>query len=211
MDNFSLSKFMYETVACGATNQLPVSSVCNARCLFCSNKMNPFKIHRVGFRPLEDVKKGIALLSPQPVPEIRIGDSLPGRISEGEALLHPDIFEILRLVREKNQTSVIQVSTNGTMLTRKFIEKLKPFQPLKVTISYHSNTPRNWRRIFNLKEDKYKTASDSFFLLLKEGFLIEVVIVPLPKLVGYPDIEDTLKYLLKSPPRSTWRTRWRKL
>lgn len=108
----TLSKFMYETVAIGATNQLPISSVCNARCMFCSNEMNPFKIHRVGFRPLDDVKKGIALLDPNSLAEIRPGDSLPGRISEGEALLHPELMAILSLIREKTPNNVIQINTD---------------------------------------------------------------------------------------------------
>jgi len=85
-DALTLSKYMYETIAIGAGNQLPISSVCNAKCIFCSNNMNPFPIYREGFRSLKDVKKGIALLDANNSVEIRIGDSLPGRISEGEAL-----------------------------------------------------------------------------------------------------------------------------
>lgn len=191
--NMRLSKFMYETVSGGFTSQLPISSVCNARCIFCSNNMNPFPIYREGFRPLEDVKKGIALLDPSAPHEIRLGDSLPGRISEGEALLHPDIFEIFQLIREKFKGRTIQINTNGTMLTKEFVEKLVPFKPIKLSISYHSDNPEYWCKIFKLKQEEYKIARNSFFYLQKYKFLIEGVIVPLPKLVGYADIENTIK------------------
>ena len=59
--------------------------------------MNPFPIARLGFRPLDDIKKGIALLDQNPAGEVRIGDSLPGRISEGEALLHLELGEKLKV------------------------------------------------------------------------------------------------------------------
>jgi uncharacterized Fe-S cluster-containing radical SAM superfamily protein len=193
-DALTLSKYMYETIAIGSTNQLPISSVCSAKCIFCSNHMNPFPIHREGFRDLDDVKKGIALLNPG-AKEIRMGDSLPGRISEGEALLHPEILTILELVREKSPKSVIQVNTNGTMLTTEFIESLERFKPMRFTISYHSDNPEHWCKIFNLGMEKYTTARNCFFQLLQKEFDMQAVIVPVPNLVGYEDLENTIKAL----------------
>lgn len=195
----SLSEYMYETVAAGSTNQLPISSVCNASCIFCSNNMNPFHIQRIGFRSLDDIKKGIALLDPNTASEIRIGDSLPGRISEGEALLHPEILTILKIIRDKVPGKVIQVNTNGTLLTKDFIESLIPFKPMKFTISYHSDNLEYWCKIFNFNmergKEKYDIARNSFFLLKKNEFFVEATIVPLPTLVGYNDLENTIKNL----------------
>ncbi|MDD2654857.1 MAG: radical SAM protein [Candidatus Omnitrophica bacterium] len=193
MHDLKLSKYMYETFAIGSNNQLPISSVCNGQCIFCSNNMNPFTIYREGFRPLADIKKGLALLNVGPNEEIRIGDSLPGRISEGEALLHPDILKVLRLIRERFPGNVIQMNTNGTILEKSFIEKLIPFKPLKFTISYHSDNPKFWCKIFKLKENKYKIVREAFFNLSKNGFIIQAALVPLPHLVGYDDIENTIK------------------
>jgi hypothetical protein len=195
MHEMKVSKFLYETLASGYTNQLPIASVCNGHCFFCSNDMNPFPIYREGFRPLEDVKRGIALLDPVSPVDIRIGDSLPGRISEGEALRHPQVFDILKLVRNKIPNKVIQANTNATVLTPEFIEKLKPFKPMKLSISYHSDSPEHWCRIFGLGQNDYQTARKSFFHLAKEQFLVEGVIVPLPSLVGWEDIEKTVNSL----------------
>ena len=191
----TLSKYMYETVSVGATNQLPISSVCNAKCIFCSNEMNPFPIYREGFRPLDDVKRGIALLDANNSAEIRLGDSLPGRISEGEALLHPELFTILKLIRKKAPNRVIQANTNGTMLTNEFIEKLEQFKPMKFSISYHSDKKEHWCKIFNLNEEKYMVARNCFHQLMQKQFIVEGVIVPLPELVGYEDLENTIRSL----------------
>ncbi len=193
-ETLTFSKYMYETIASGSTNQLPISSVCSANCIFCSNDMNPFPIYREGFRTLDDIKKGITFLNTNAA-EIRLGDSLPGRISEGEALLHPEILRVLKLVREKSPQSVIQVSTNGTMLTKEFIDSLEPFKPMRFTISYHSDNPEHWSTIFNLDMEKYKTARNCFFQLQQKGFDVQGVIVPVPSLVGYEDLENTIKAL----------------
>ncbi|MCJ7612785.1 MAG: TRAP transporter substrate-binding protein DctP, partial [Candidatus Aminicenantes bacterium] len=195
MHEMKVSKFLYETLAGGYTNQLPIASVCNGHCFFCSNDMNPFPIYREGFRPLEDVKRGIALLDPASPAEVRIGDSLPGRVSEGEALRHPQIFDILKLIRQKIPNKVIQANTNGTVLTPEFIDKLKAFQPMRFSISYHSDTQEQWCRIFGLGEKDFQTARKAFFHLAKEKFLVEGVIVPLPSLVGWDDIEKTVNSL----------------
>ena len=144
---------------------------------------------------MDDIKKGLALLSPPPNGEIRIGDSLPGRISEGEALLHPDILEVLKLIRARFPGNVIQMNTNGTPLTKSLIEKLMPYKPIRFTISYHSDNRKFWCKIFNLKEDKYMIAREAFFNLSKNGFIIQAAMVPLPHLVGYDDIENTIKAL----------------
>jgi len=135
------------------------------------------------------------MLSPAGNVEVRLGDSLPGRVSEGEALLHPDILTILKLVRKKFPSNVIQANTNGTMLTKEFIEKLEEFNPMKLTISYHSDNSENWQKIFNLGEEHYRIARSSFLQLRMKKFFVEATIVPLPALVGYDDLEKTFDAL----------------
>lgn len=189
----TVSKFLYESLASASTNQLPLSSVCNASCFFCSNCANPFPIIREGFRPLDDVMKGITFLDGKD--EIRLGDSLPGRISEGEALLHPEILTILKLLREHFPATPIQIPTNGILLTPEFIGKLVPFRPLKLTISYHSDDPVHWCRIFSRGRDCHRVAREAFAHLLRNGFDIEGALVPMPALVGYEDLENTIRTL----------------
>ena len=195
----NVSKYMYETMAAPGSagymaNQLPISSVCDAQCFFCSNEMNPFEILREKFRDMDDIKRGIAVLDPN-APVINIGDSLPGRISEGEALVHPKIFEVLGLIRRKCSNSTIQVTTNATKFTEDFLRQLVPFLPMKFTISYQSHDETNWCKIFDSPERKFKVAEGSWPLLQKYGFQVEANMTPMPSMVGYGDIENTIKFL----------------
>lgn len=193
MNTTRYSKYLLETLSTGTTSQLPISATCNAKCLFCSNNNNPFPIRREEFRSLEDVKRGLCLIDPKS-PTISISDTLPGRMFEGEALLHPRIIEIFKLIRGRTQ-AMIQLITNGTLLTEELIKKLVPFKPIFFTVSYHSDDPDNWCRAFGLGKDKYRIAHDSFFLLAKNGFFMNAVIVPLVKLYGYKDVENTINHL----------------
>ena len=194
-DSMGVSKYMYEQIAGGYDNQLPLSSICDAHCFFCSNEMNPFEILREKFRPIEDVKKGLTLLNPN-THSIAIGDALPGRISEGEALLHPKIFEILGLIRNFASPNIVfHVTTNATRLTEEFLQKLTPYKPIKFTISYQSNNEENWCKIFDSPARKFKVAQASFELIHQYGFMVEANMTPMPTMVGYDDIEETIKFL----------------
>lgn len=189
-----MDDFLYEQLAHTSRYQLQLSSVCSANCIFCSNKQNPFEIKRIGFRSMESIEKGINLINPDISVELAIGDALPGRISEGEAFLHPKIFEILKMIRRKHR-HCIQATTSGILLTEEFISKLAPFKPMLVSVSYHSNNVYNWCKIFNLSEEHFKIAQKSFSLLKRYDLGVGAVIVPLPNLVGYKDIEKTIAWL----------------
>lgn len=189
-----MDDFLYEQLAHTSRYQLQLSSVCNGRCVFCSNKQNPFEIKRIGFRSMESIEKGINLINPDTGVPLAINDALPGRISEGEAFLHPKLFEILKMIRRKHHHR-IQVNTNGILLTEEFISKLAPFGPWLLSISYHSNNVYNWCKIFDLSEKQFKIAQNSFSLLKRYDLDMDAVIVPLPNLVGYKDIEETIAWL----------------
>ena len=123
--------FFEEWLAAGQPpEQLSISAVCNARCLFCSNRMNPYPIRQNVFREIEDVKLQLSLGSANYEGGIYMSDSLPGRISEGEAFLHPRFLEILTLVREKFLTNRLHFTTNASLLDELLVRKLEPFRPV---------------------------------------------------------------------------------
>ena len=155
------SIFFQEWLASGQPQeQIPISAVCNARCLFCSNRMNPFPIKQNVFRDIEDVKLQLSLGSASYDGEIHMSDSLPGRISEGEAFLHPQFFEILALVREKYLTNLLHFTTNASMLDEPLVRKLAQFRPVEINISLHSTQPKLWARIFQRTEKPAQIALD---------------------------------------------------
>lgn len=163
--------------------------------------MNPFPIYRCGFRPMSEVREWISsrklVLDSHPAAskdfQIQLSDVLPGRISEGEATLHPKFFEILRLLRNAVPYR-IHFTTNGSKLTKQFIDKLVKYKPLKVMISYHSSNPENWTKIFGLSKEEYAIATEAFQLLHNAGVTLVGAIVAMPNLVGYKDIEETMMF-----------------
>ncbi|MBN2437083.1 MAG: DUF512 domain-containing protein [Deltaproteobacteria bacterium] len=196
--------FFREWLAAGQPpEQISISAVCNARCLFCSNRMNPFSIKQNMFRDVESVKLQLSLVSASHSGEIYMSDSLPGRISEGEAFLHPHFFDILTLVRERFLTNRIHFTTNASLLDEPFIQKLAPFRPLEINVSLHSTQPKLWAQIFQRPQTLAHIALKSLNLLKKYHIDFTGNIVSLPRICGWDDIENTFAFLAAEGAKST--------
>ncbi len=186
------SLFFREWLAAGQPlNQLPISAVCNSRCLFCSNGLNPFPIVRGLFRPIEDIKLQLSLMNSNFRHPIRMSDSTPGRIAEGEAFLHPDFFRILSLVRRKFPMNRLCFTTNGTMLEEGFVRELSRFKPVEITLSMHSTRPDLWAKITGKSPASAKKAMAALDLMRRHGIDFAGSIVPLPGVCGWEDLERT--------------------
>ena len=195
---FDLGPFVLEWFAGNRpANQLPISAVCNCHCLFCSNHLNPFPVVGGIFRDLEDIKLQLCSMAANDDP-IRLSDSLPGRISEGEALLHPRLFEILGLVRRKFFYNTLCFTTNGSMLDVAFLKKLAAFRPVEINISLHSTIPELWAKIFSKKEEAARTAIAALPALKRYGMELSGTIVPLPRICGWDGLERTYEYLVSN-------------
>lgn len=197
------SIFFQEWLAAGhPPEQISISSVCNARCLFCSNRMNPFPVKQNVFRDIEDIKLQLSLCSANHEGAIYMSDSLPGRISEGEAFLHPRFFEILALVREKFLTNRLHFTTNASLLDEPFVRKLAAFRPVEINISLHSAQPKLWARIFRSAEKQARKALAAPALLKAHGIDFTGTMVPLPRVCGWDDLEETFDFLVEAGARS---------
>lgn len=195
-DAFTLSPFMLEWFAGNRpANQLPISAVCNAHCLFCSNNLNPFSVAGGFFRDMEDIKLQICAMRANDDP-IRLSDSLPGRIAEGEAFLHPRFFEILDLVRRRFIYNTLCFTTNASMLDAAFLKKLATYRPIEITVSMHSTQPELWARIFGKKDKDALTALIALPLITEYGMELVGTIVPLPRLCGWIDLERTYEHFV---------------
>jgi uncharacterized Fe-S cluster-containing radical SAM superfamily protein len=185
------SMFLSEWLAANRPiNQLPISAVCNSRCLFCSNDLNPFPVQQGVFRDVEDIKHQLTLME-QRGQELRLSESLPGRISEGEAFLHPRFFEILELVRRRFMRNTLCFTTNASLLDASFLKQLARFRPIEITVSMHSTQPELWAHIFRRSVRAAHTALDSLALIRQRGLELVGAIVPLPAICGWEDIERT--------------------
>lgn len=189
----SESPFFAEWLASGRMpNQLAISGACNCDCLFCSNNTNPFPILTNVLRDIDDIKHQLSLMPPHDRP-IRLSDSLPGRISEGEALLHPRLWEILELVRRKYPFSRLCFTTNGSMLDEQFMHALARFNPLEVNLSIHSTDPSLWSEVFGRSPKAANTAIHALDLFREHRIQLVGTIVPLPAICGWNDIASTYR------------------
>jgi len=195
--------FFQEWLAAGQPpEQLSISAVCNVRCLFCSNRMNPFPIKQNVFRDVESVKLQLSLVSASHSGGVYMSDSLPGRISEGEAFLHSQFFDILTLVRERFLTNRLHFTTNASLLDGTFVETLAPFRPIEINVSLHSTQPKLWARIFQSTEERAHIALHSLSLLKRHHIDFTGTIVPLPRICGWDDIENTFAFLAAEGAKS---------
>jgi hypothetical protein len=199
---FTLTPFMSEWLAGGQPpNQLPISAVCNSHCLFCSNHLNPFPVAGGFFRDLEDTRLQLCAMSAHDDP-IRLSDSLPGRISEGEALLHPHLFRILEMVRRKFFYNTLCFTTNASMLDSAFLRKLSGYKPIEINVSLHSVEPALWARIFGQDIRRAELAISSLSLIREHKMDLIGTIIPLPRICGWDGIEETYAHVISQGAKS---------
>jgi len=187
--------YLEEQLVSKLKTNLQISSLCNAHCIFCCNDMGPLPIERRPFRSLDSVRRGIDLMDG--TYSNTIGLRLFRRLSEGEAILHPQLLTILKMIREKFPDHAIEIETNGSTLKEGFIKLLAEYNPMSICISYHSHNPKNWSKILKLPEHLHRYPKEAFELLPKYGINVEPTLSPLPNLVGWQDIEDSIAYISK--------------
>jgi pyruvate-formate lyase-activating enzyme len=173
-------------------NVLPLTSVCNLRCAFCSNHQNPrgVRVSAVPHLPLPLIKRLIPCLDPGR--KIIIGEAAT-RINEGEPFTHPHIWLALDAVRDCYPQAMLQITTNGTFLDRVAVKRLAAMQPLEVNLSLNSATPEGRRLLMGDRNPR--RVLDAVRLLGDAGVTCHGSLVAMPHLVGWPDLEATCCFL----------------
>ena len=176
----------------GDGNVLVLTSTCNVRCVFCSHRQNPrgVEVFFVPALPLEFVEEQVSLLSPHR--KVVIGESAT-RICEGEPFTHPQIRKILDLVRQKLPKTLLQLTTNGTLLTREACQHLDGIKPVELNISLNSADPQMRRSIMG--EQAGKSVLGALENCNRYGLPFHGSIVALPHITGFSDLKRTLKTL----------------
>lgn len=174
--------------------QLQISSICDARCEFCSNDYNEFITGRNKFRDVSEIEKHIWSTPFSYLEPFYLNESLPGRLSEGEALIHPNLFEILDVIRRKFHNNIIRFTTSGSQLSLEMMTKLQKYNPIQFTISLPTANQKYWTEIYKLKDKHYINAIESFKYYSSMGFSYNVNMTPMPSKVGWEDIENTIKF-----------------
>lgn len=170
---------------------IPLTSQCNVACVFCSHRGNPvgLRVHKMKPLSLTQVKD---LLSIMPVHKvITIGESAT-TVVEGEPFTHPDIEKVLTMIRHQMPTSMIRITTNGTLLDKKRVDLLASLQPLELQVSLNSITP-TWRQ--KLHQGEVEGHMPHMFEHLQAKDLpFSVSIVTVPHITGWEELEKTLNF-----------------
>lgn len=173
-------------------NILPITSVCNLDCIFCSHKYNPseVKVFRCGHRSLEEVKATADFLDPDC--KIVIGESVT-RIIEGEPFSNPEFTQILIYLRETFPQAKIQITTNGTYLTRETVKLLANIGSIELNISLNSARPDLRKKLMG--DETGETILQAIHNLAQFEVPYHGSIVAMPVCSGWEDIDETISFL----------------
>ncbi len=175
-------------------NVLPLTGRCNLSCIFCSHRHNPPGTAAYSFSPLSETKWSELLQFLNPSRKIIIGESAT-RLREGEPFTHPDLLNVLQRLRHRYPDTTLQVTTNGSLLNRETVRLLHIFKPLELVLSLNSATVQG--RLL-LMGDSSSSAALLPQLLAARDIDFHGSIVALPHLVGFTDLEQTIRMLDQS-------------
>lgn len=173
-------------------NILPMTSVCNMKCQFCSHRQNPssVEVYKFGHLDYELVEELISYL-PREGPVV-IGESA-SKIIEGEPFLHPHFEKILMQLRAKYSRKKIKITTNGSSLTEKKVRFLEELQPLQLNISLNCARPE--QRAFLMGDSQPQAVFAGFNHLQETKIEYNGSIVALPHLLGWDYLQETVNLL----------------
>ncbi|MEW6244615.1 MAG: radical SAM protein [Bacillota bacterium] len=171
---------------------MPVTSVCNMGCVFCSHRYNPegVQVARVGHRPLGEILEDVRYLPRRG--RIVLGESAT-RVIEGELFTHPDALSIIRGISRARPGQEISVTTNGSCLNAGLVEELAAIPGLEMTVSLNSANSENRYRLMHDTEPE--RAIEAIGLLASAGVRFHGSLVAMPSLVGEDDVRATIRAL----------------
>lgn len=173
-------------------NILPITSVCNVRCVFCSHRQNPpeVKSYRIPPLSIQQIRQAIEFMDA--AKPVVIGESVT-KIMEGEPLTHPDLLTIMAEIRKLMPKTPIQLTTNGNLLTIQMADSLRKFAPITVNLSLNSCSEDNRRKIMGDKLAQQGIAAAK--VLQQSNIPYHGSIVAMPHVTGWQDLEQTIIYL----------------
>lgn len=178
-----------------AGNILPLTSRCNVNCIFCSNHQNSpgvevFNTKPVGIEEVRECLEFMDIHNP-----VIIGESVT-RISEGEPFTHPQIKDILRLVRRRLPGVPLQITTNGSLLSVDMVSFLAELGNVTLYLSLNSCDPVI--RAEMMRDKNAGQAVKSAGLLREAGVRFHGSIVAMPHIYGYDYLWKTILYLAEN-------------
>lgn len=154
-----------------------LASRCNCDCIFCYNKGTPpssalANVKKPEEEEFAEIKARIKYFFSKANLSL-----FPNTGNFYEPLLHPQILEVLRMLREKIQKP-LKISTNGCSLTPQFITELPQLQPIYLYLALNSSSPSRRQKL--MRDKNPEIAINALPLLQEKGIPYAVTIVPWP-------------------------------
>ena len=208
LTNYLFQKASVEKIPISGTFEL--SPICNFDCRMCYVRQTPEQVrnHPRKMRTLEQWKQ----LTDQAVEAGMLYLLLTG----GEPFLWPDFWELYGYVSQKGL--IISINTNGSLIDRKAVDRLKEMPPSRVNITLYGASNDTYERL--CRNPKGFTMVDNAIAMLREAGIqvkLNCSLTPynaqdLEKMVAYAEerkmILDVTTYMfppLRKDPTSVGR------
>lgn len=187
------------------SNNIVVTTKCNINCCFCSRKFNPFKTETY-HRNFNEIISEIKLCLPNRMKKI---NSSISRITDGEPFTHPRIWDILEVMRKEfpykglaRLHDKIQITTNGTYLTKENLKKLEELGGIIIVHSINSTDVDDWMKLSGSSKKLAEIVTNVPKLIKNFEIAYLPSIVAMPQVVGYNGIEKSIRELSEHNVRS---------
>lgn len=179
-------------------NNVVITTKCNLNCVFCSRKFNPFTTE-CSHKEFNFIKAQINLLKPNR--QVLVNNAI-SRLTDGEPFTHPRIWDILNLIREKfpykhstKPDDKIQITTNGTFLTKDNLKRLDDLKGMIIIHSIQTTDEKKWAGLTGATHKLAKIVTNIPNSIKDYNITYIPSIVALPEIVGWDDIEKTIRDL----------------
>ena len=171
---------------------LPITSVCNMACQFCSHRNNPpgLDVYRLGHLGLDLIKELLQYLAPE---EPVISGESATRVIGGDPMTHPDFIQIIELLRKTFPRKEIRLTTNGSYLNGEMLNFLAAMKPLELNISLNCSSPAE--RVFLMADSRPEEVFSGLKLLAKTDLSFHGSIVAMPHLLGWESLGRSIELL----------------
>jgi NifB/MoaA-like Fe-S oxidoreductase len=176
-------------------NVLPVTSRCLFSCIFCSHRQNPPGVEAFTAPDLTPSMIDELFIFLDPAKKIVVGESAT-RFLEGEPFCNKALPDILEKLRRRFPSTPIHIATNGTLLSKKTVQKISRLMPLELSVSV--NIIDSVLRLKILGETKKTDVLQALSRLSESGIPYSTSLVALPGLTGWEALEEAVTALSKT-------------
>jgi uncharacterized protein len=170
--------------------QVRATTVCNMNCEFCSTDAGKYSTkHKINY----EVELNYLLKYYDYVAKLKKEKLTVFLDSVGEPLAYPNFIELVKGIKENENTKEIVVVTNGTLLNKDKIRELKEAGLDKINLSLHSLDKEKCKKLFGMESYDIEKIMDSCREIVENGIELWLVPVMLPG-VNEEDIEDVVKF-----------------